>query len=136
MVQYANPGNPMAHYDTTAEELIRQTGGKIDMVVIGAGTGGTITGIGKKLKERIPGIIVRRSSGRDERRGVVELTVGCAHTHTRRSSASTHSARFSEARTTSSARTRSRASATTSSRRCSTTRRSIAGSSRTTRTRC
>jgi len=81
MVQYANPGNPMAHYDTTAEELIRQTGGKIDMVVIGAGTGGTITGIGKKLKERIPGIIVRRSSGRDERRGVVELTVGCARTH-------------------------------------------------------
>lgn len=54
--QYANPSNPQAHYDGTAEELIRQTGGKIDMAVISAGTGGTITGIARKLKEKIPGI--------------------------------------------------------------------------------
>ena len=43
-MQYRNPGNPLAHYDTTAEEIIEQCGGKVDMVVLGAGTGGTITG--------------------------------------------------------------------------------------------
>ena len=42
--QYRNPGNPLAHYDTTAEEIIEQCGGHVDMVVIGAGTGGTVTG--------------------------------------------------------------------------------------------
>jgi cystathionine beta-synthase len=56
--QYANPSNPLAHYDGTAEELLRQTGGKIDMVVISAGTGGTITGVARKLKERLPHIKV------------------------------------------------------------------------------
>mmetsp|Transcript_16484 Transcript_16484/g.28592 ORF Transcript_16484/g.28592 Transcript_16484/m.28592 type:complete len:474 (+) Transcript_16484:196-1617(+) len=54
--QYANPSNPLAHYDGTAEEIIRQTGGKIDMLVSAAGTGGTVSGIAKKLKEKIPGI--------------------------------------------------------------------------------
>ena len=44
LVQYRNPGNPLAHYDTTAEEIIEQCGGKVDMVVLGAGTGGTVTG--------------------------------------------------------------------------------------------
>lgn len=53
--QYRNPGNPLAHYDTTAEEIIEQCGGKVDMVVLAAGTGGTITGIGRKLKEKCPG---------------------------------------------------------------------------------
>ena len=43
-LQYRNPGNPLAHYDTTAEEIIEQCGGKVDMVVLGAGTGGTVTG--------------------------------------------------------------------------------------------
>lgn len=52
--QYRNPGNPLAHYDTTAEEIIEQCDGKVDMVVMGAGTGGTITGIGRKLKEKCP----------------------------------------------------------------------------------
>jgi len=56
--QYVNPSNPLAHYEGTAEELIRQTDGKIDMVVVSAGTGGTITGLAKKLKEKIPGIKV------------------------------------------------------------------------------
>lgn len=56
--QYGNPYNPIAHYDTTAEEILRQCDGKIDMFVAGAGTGGTITGVAKKLKERIPGIKV------------------------------------------------------------------------------
>merc|ERR1719245_57841 len=56
--QYRNPGNPLAHYDTTAEEIIEQCGGKVDMVVLGAGTGGTVTGIGRKLKEKCPDCIV------------------------------------------------------------------------------
>ena len=44
----------MAHYDTTAQEIIDQCGGKVDMVVMGAGTGGTIAGIGRKMKEHNP----------------------------------------------------------------------------------
>lgn len=56
--QYVNPSNPLAHYDGTAEELLRQTDGHIDMIVLSAGTGGTITGIARKLKERLPNIIV------------------------------------------------------------------------------
>jgi cystathionine beta-synthase len=54
--QYANPSNPLAHYEGTAEEILDQTEGKIDAVVLTAGTGGTITGIAKKLKERLPNI--------------------------------------------------------------------------------
>lgn len=54
--QYINPSNPLAHYDGTAEELIYQCDGKIDYLVAGAGTGGTISGIAKKLKEKIPNI--------------------------------------------------------------------------------
>jgi len=56
--QYRNPGNPLAHYDTTAEEILEQCDGKVDMVVMGAGTGGTISGIGRKLKEKCPDCIV------------------------------------------------------------------------------
>jgi cystathionine beta-synthase len=52
--QYGNPDNPLAHYDGTAEEIIHQCDGKVDVVVVSAGTGGTITGIARKLKERIP----------------------------------------------------------------------------------
>ena len=54
--QYANPSNPEAHYNGTAEEIIEDFGTNLDMVVIGVGTGGTITGIAKKLKEHIPNI--------------------------------------------------------------------------------
>ena len=56
--QYRNPGNPLAHYDTTAEEILQQCGGKVDMVVLGAGTGGTVTGIGRKMKEKCPGEMI------------------------------------------------------------------------------
>jgi cystathionine beta-synthase len=56
--QYSNPSNPLAHYDGTAEELIYQTDGKIDYVVISAGTGGTLTGVARKLKEKIPHVKV------------------------------------------------------------------------------
>jgi len=52
--QYSNPSNVKAHYDTTAEEIYEQMKGKIDYVFCGAGTCGTITGIGKKLHEKIP----------------------------------------------------------------------------------
>eukprot|EP01113_Clastostelium_recurvatum_P019552 TRINITY_DN2305_c0_g1_i1.p1 TRINITY_DN2305_c0_g1~~TRINITY_DN2305_c0_g1_i1.p1 ORF type:complete len:524 (-),score=152.04 TRINITY_DN2305_c0_g1_i1:38-1543(-) len=54
--QYANPSNPLAHYDGTAEEILEQCGGKLDMVVMTAGTGGTLTGVARKLKERLPDI--------------------------------------------------------------------------------
>ena len=51
--QYSNPSNPMVHYDTTALELLKQSNNKIDMIVIGAGTGGTISGVAKRLKEKL-----------------------------------------------------------------------------------
>lgn len=52
--QYSNPSNPMAHYNQTAEELLEQCGGNIDMYVATAGTGGTIAGVACKLKEKNP----------------------------------------------------------------------------------
>jgi len=56
--QYANPANWEAHYNGTAQEIIDDMGESIDMVVAGVGTGGTITGIAKKLKEFKPSIKV------------------------------------------------------------------------------
>ncbi|XP_066997097.1 cystathionine beta-synthase-like protein isoform X2 [Anabrus simplex] len=56
--QYRNPGNPLVHYDLTADEILQQCDGKVDMVVCGAGTGGTITGIGRRLKEECPNCII------------------------------------------------------------------------------
>ena len=50
--QYGNPDNPDAHYNGTAEEILEDFGTNLDMVVIGVGTGGTITGVAKKLKEK------------------------------------------------------------------------------------
>lgn len=54
--QYKNPSNPIVHYDETGQEIFDQCGGKIDYVVISAGTGGTLTGISRKLKELDPNI--------------------------------------------------------------------------------
>lgn len=56
--QYRSPGNPLAHYDGTAEEIVRQCGGSVDMVVCGAGTGGTISGVGRRIKERCPDCVI------------------------------------------------------------------------------
>lgn len=56
--QYSNPSNPAVHYACTAQEILDDLDGQVDMVVIGAGTGGTISGVAKKVKESCPTVTI------------------------------------------------------------------------------
>ena len=56
--QYSNPSNPLAHEEGTGREIIDQCGGKLDAIVMTAGTGGTITGVARAIKKEVPGCLV------------------------------------------------------------------------------
>jgi cysteine synthase A len=56
--QFDNPANLKVHRETTAQEILRDTGGKVDAVVAGVGTGGTVTGVGQVLKKELPSILM------------------------------------------------------------------------------
>jgi cysteine synthase len=65
--QYGNPGNPEAHYRTTGPELLRQMGGRLDVVFIPASTGGTLAGVGRYLREYSPQTLVVAVDGAGSR---------------------------------------------------------------------
>jgi cysteine synthase A len=63
--QFKNPANPKVHRETTAEEIWKDTSGRVDIIVAGVGTGGTITGVAEVLKKRKPGIWIVAVEPRD-----------------------------------------------------------------------
>ena len=63
--QFANPANPMAHYRTTGPEIWADTDGQVDILAAGVGTGGTITGAGRFLREKNPGILIAAAEPAD-----------------------------------------------------------------------
>ena len=75
--QFANPANPAIHEKTTAEEVWADTDGKVDIFVAGIGTGGTITGVGRVLKSRKPGVQIVGGEPKDS----PLLTEGTAGPH-------------------------------------------------------
>ncbi|HLF79135.1 MAG TPA: cysteine synthase A [Dehalococcoidia bacterium] len=56
--QFTNPANPEVHRQTTAQEILRDTDGRLDAFVAGVGTGGTITGVGEVLKQKLPNVLI------------------------------------------------------------------------------
>jgi cysteine synthase len=83
--QFSNPANPEVHHSTTGPEIWRDTAGVVDTLVVGVGTGGTLSGAGRYLKERKPGVRVVAvepaespvmSGGRAGQHGIVGIGPG------------------------------------------------------------
>lgn len=75
--QFVNPANPQAHFDTTGPEIFEDTDGEVDFFVAGVGTGGTVTGVGKYLKSRLPDVRIVAV----EPKGSPVLSTGVAGAH-------------------------------------------------------